>query len=676
MNCGHLLGQSRSHQNNCLCSILLCIIKWLLHIIKIVEFPVAFRMHGDYENGFKVVIAYFSFTNLFQMVRNYKKKLGKYGKRNYDSVYLENAVRAVKAGMSIRRACATYAVPYTTLHSHVNDKTPLKYGRQPVLNDSAEKDLVEALTVCAEWGFPLKPVQVRRIVQQFLSKQGLNTRFRDNMPGHDWFVSFISRHNRISVKLAENSKRVRTAIPYEAIKNYFDNLEEVVKGVPPMNIINYDETNFKDDPGVIKVVAGKGSKHTHRTIDSSKTSTTVMFAISATGDCLPPYVVYKAKHMYEGWKEGGLDGSRYNRTLSGWFDSDVFEDWFFSIMLPYFKKLDGTKLLIGDNLGSHITVNVLQACEKNDIRFVLLPPNSTHMLQPLDVAYFAPLKRKWREVMEEWKVKNPGVLPKTLFPAKLKDAVLRLGQHSNTNAQAGFKACGIFPFAPERVLSKMKTTNGIENARNSWTNVIVNHLDQLKTGSATTVKRGKKMSVPAGKSIGVSDLPVKEPEKEKQVKKKTTKRMRSPSISSASEINDCDLDADLNELEEVEHLETDMRKSIDIGMYEIGASCTSTTEPDPTPETFDKDEFVIAQFKTNKRDRHFIGKIVEMDEEGFTVSTLRKKSDTKDCIFIFPQIIDIATISREQIIRKITVKQSRRGRYVFRLRNNEADMLE
>ncbi|KAG5878381.1 hypothetical protein JTB14_020617 [Gonioctena quinquepunctata] len=148
---------------------------------------------------------------------------------------------------------------------------------------------------------------------------------------------------------------------------------------------------------------------------------------------LPPYIVYKAKHSYVGWTEGGIEGARYNRTLSGWFDATIFEDWFYSIILPHFKKLDGHKVLVGDNLSSHVTLSVIQECENNNIRFVLLPPNSTHLLQPLDVAYFRPLKAAWKKVLETWKLRNRGVLPKTLFSKLLKEAVESVGLKSQAN---------------------------------------------------------------------------------------------------------------------------------------------------------------------------------------------------------------------------------------------------
>ncbi|CAG5040667.1 unnamed protein product [Parnassius apollo] len=62
-----------------------------------------------------------------------------------------------------------------------------------------------------------------------------------------------------------------------------------------------------------------------------------MIAASATGELLPPYVVYKAQNLYDTWTENGPPGTRYNRSASGWFDANIFEDWIKSIALPYFR---------------------------------------------------------------------------------------------------------------------------------------------------------------------------------------------------------------------------------------------------------------------------------------------------------------------------------------------------
>lgn len=114
-------------------------------------------------------------------------------------------------------------------------------------------------------------------------------------------------------------------------------------------------------------------------------------------------------------------GTYYNRTSHGWFDSVVFTDWFKKGFLPHAKRLPGTKVIIGDNLSSHFTLDVLKLCEENDIKFTCLPPNTTHLYQPLDVGFFHPLKAEWRKILTEFKFKNPriGTVPKSMFPSLL-----------------------------------------------------------------------------------------------------------------------------------------------------------------------------------------------------------------------------------------------------------------
>lgn len=71
------------------------------------------------------------------------------------------------------------------------------------------------------------------------------------------------------------------------------------------------------------------------------------------------------------------------------------------------------------NFGSHCITNVLSLCEKYNIKFIALPPNSARLLQPVDVAYFRPLKRFWKKILNGWKDIPNGrsfpVLPKTRF---------------------------------------------------------------------------------------------------------------------------------------------------------------------------------------------------------------------------------------------------------------------
>jgi hypothetical protein len=152
-----------------------------------------------------------------------------------------------------------------------------------------------------------------------------------------------------------------------------------------------------DDMGRKKCVVRRGQKYPERVMDCSKVAFSVMFAGNATGEILPPYTVYKSRHLYEQWRTGGPKGSRYNRSPSGWFNGETFEDWFATIVLPRLKKQSGQKVLIGDNLSSHLSEKVIHQCQNHNIKFICLPPHSTHLTQPLDVTYFHPLKVEWRK---------------------------------------------------------------------------------------------------------------------------------------------------------------------------------------------------------------------------------------------------------------------------------------
>ena len=205
-------------------------------------------------------------------------------------------------------------------------------------------------------------------------------RFKNNTPGQDFVYGFLKRHkSQLKFRPSTKIKRSRAAVSRTVVKQYFDHLEKELEGVPPSNIVNYDETNLTDDPGRKKVIVKRGCKYPDRVINSSKVSTSIMFAAAADGTILPPYVVYKSTHLWDTWTEGGPPRCRYNRTKSGWFDAKCFEDWVGNIAVPYLKKLPGKKILIGDNLASHLWWESIELCLEHDIHFVFLPPNATHL---------------------------------------------------------------------------------------------------------------------------------------------------------------------------------------------------------------------------------------------------------------------------------------------------------
>ncbi|KAJ4446484.1 hypothetical protein ANN_13180 [Periplaneta americana] len=163
--------------------------------------------------------------------------------------------------LSIRKASEQFAVPYTTLNNKLNNKYTNKVWAPKALSDNEEKYLVEDLMQCANWGFPLKKVDVRDVVQDYLNRKGrVEKRFMNNRPGNEWLYGFLTRNKELSSRMSKSTKRSREAITRETMNRFFHNLEETLNGVQPSNLKNCDETNFCDDPGQSKVIVKRGFK--------------------------------------------------------------------------------------------------------------------------------------------------------------------------------------------------------------------------------------------------------------------------------------------------------------------------------------------------------------------------------------------------------------------------------
>ncbi|XP_050295727.1 uncharacterized protein LOC126735700 [Anthonomus grandis grandis] len=246
-------------------------------------------------------------------------------------------------------------------------------------------------------------------------------------------------------------------------------------------------------------------KHAGKVCDSTKSAHSVMFSVTAAGLLLPQYVVYKSENVWSTWTQSGPEGCIYNRSKSGWCYQSLFEDWFFNIIVPYYRHLDGPKAIIGDNLASHVSEAVIKKCKEENIRFIFLPANSTHLTQSPDVSCFRPIKIAWRQQLKKWKMSNPGVLQKDHFPRVLNRTIKSIALTVGKNIKSGFEATGLYPLNREKVLVKVPDDNETD-ANNSVTSLVAESVTSLfkesrfKEPRAKQINR-KKLVVAPGESV-------------------------------------------------------------------------------------------------------------------------------------------------------------------------------
>jgi hypothetical protein len=89
-----------------------------------------------------------------------------------------------------------------------------------------------------------------------------NCRFKNNRPGKKWMRGFLERHKgSIVIRKPTNIRRCRAAVSPDDIRAYFANLEQEIRGVPPSNIFNCDESCLRDDPSAKSAFFKKGVRY-------------------------------------------------------------------------------------------------------------------------------------------------------------------------------------------------------------------------------------------------------------------------------------------------------------------------------------------------------------------------------------------------------------------------------
>ena len=125
-------------------------------------------------------------------------------------------------------------------------------------------------------------------------------------------------------------------------------------------------------------------------------------------------------------------------------DMKLLRDWFIGHFLSYAPACRPLLLLL-DGYSSLFCSEVIRAAVAEGVIIFTLPPNTTHLSQPLDKGVFAPFKMEWRKVVQDFIPKNPGkditrYNFSALFAKAWKKAI------SLANITAGFRVTDICPF--------------------------------------------------------------------------------------------------------------------------------------------------------------------------------------------------------------------------------------
>jgi hypothetical protein len=183
---------------------------------------------------------------------------------------------------------------------------------------------------------------------------------------------------------------------------------------------------------------------------------TVIQGVNAIGWAVPPFIILAAQYHLANWyKECSLPADWVIATTNnGWTTNTVGLDWIKHFDQYTVSRTKGKyRLLILDGHESHHSTEFELYCQEHDIITLCMPPHSSHLLQPLDVGCFGPLKQAYGRQVEDLMRAHVNHISKLEFLCAFQAAFF--ASITKKNIQGGFIGAGLVPYNPERVLSKL-----------------------------------------------------------------------------------------------------------------------------------------------------------------------------------------------------------------------------
>jgi hypothetical protein len=369
------------------------------------------------------------------------------------------ALQAIKQGQnfSARAAAKIYGVSHATLSRRLNG-TQSRRDNMPKsknLTQLEESTIVQYVLDLDARLYPPRLTGVEDMANRLLAERGAPK------VGKRWASNFVKRQPELRTRFLRryDYKRAQCEDP-EAIRAWFSLVKNVIAkyGVVDSDVYNFDETGFM--MGIIStgMVITNAERHSNVKLvqPGNREWVTVIQGVNALGWTIPPYIIVSGKYHLSTWyQDSALPHDWVIATSSnGWTTNERGVEWIRHFDQYTKPRTTGKyRLLVLDGHESHHSTDFELYCKENDIITLCMPAHSSHILQPLDVGCFGPLKRAYGgQIEKRVRAGTTHITKEDFFPA-----FLAAFQNTMTisNIQAGFRGAGLIPYDPESVIARL-----------------------------------------------------------------------------------------------------------------------------------------------------------------------------------------------------------------------------
>jgi hypothetical protein len=178
-------------------------------------------------------------------------------------------------------------------------------------------------------------------------------------------------------------------------------------GIQDKDIYNFDKTGFAMSLITTSRVVRRAEMLGKPPLlqPGQRERVTAIECIGAAGYVVLPTIMFKGKVHIKGWfEELGLPGDwRIELSADGWTTNQITLRWLQKCFIPYTtgRTTGSHRLLVLDGHGSHLTPEFDKVCRDDNIICICMPAHSSHLLKPLDVGCFGPLKRAYGGIVKQ-----------------------------------------------------------------------------------------------------------------------------------------------------------------------------------------------------------------------------------------------------------------------------------
>lgn len=179
-----------------------------------------------------------------------------------------------------------------------------------------------------------------------------------------------------------------------------------MEDIPAQLILNWDQTGIQLVPAASWTMERVGSKRVEVQGIKNKQQITAVLCGSMIGDYLPVQLIYKGSTSRCHPNFQFPPDWHITHSPKHWSTESTMIEYVREIIIPYVESIrdllgDANQVII-DNFKAQVTLAINEMLEAANVHVCLLPPNTTDVLQPLDIAVNKPVKDFLRKKFELW----------------------------------------------------------------------------------------------------------------------------------------------------------------------------------------------------------------------------------------------------------------------------------